>query len=288
MIVSYFPGCTLRSRARGLDVATRVSLAALGVELAELPRWTCCGAVFPLVQNNYMGMIAAARILADAAKEGDGRLVTVCSFCFNVLKRVNYAVQNKPEARSKLNTYLEEEYAGETRVVHPLELVRDGIGFVTLNSKVNGKLAGLKVACYYGCMLVRPAVEMGFGCPENPSLMEEFTAALGAEPVEFPGKTKCCGSYQLLNSYDLVIRRARDILLSAVRQKAQAVITSCPLCQFNLDRAQEIIAREDEGFLKVPVLYFTHLLGTALDLPAHAIGLEENYVDPVTLLSIKS
>ncbi|MHB8986966.1 MAG: CoB--CoM heterodisulfide reductase iron-sulfur subunit B family protein [Eubacteriales bacterium] len=288
MVVSYFPGCTLHSRARGLDVATRASLAALGVELAELPRWTCCGAVFPLTQDNYMGMIAAARILGDAAKEGDGRLVTVCSFCFNVLKRVNYAIKNKPEARIKLNTYLEEDYAGETRVVHPLELLRDGTGFDVLHSKVNGKFAGLKVACYYGCMLVRPAEEMEFGSPENPSIMEEFTAALGAEPVEFSSKTKCCGSYQLLNSYDLVVGRARDILLSVVRQKAQAVITSCPLCQFNLVRAQAKIAGEDDGFKKIPVLYFTQLLGAALDLPAHALGLEENYVDPGHLLSIKN
>lgn len=284
MSIPYFPGCTLHEKAKGLDSSTRESMAALGLELAELPEWTCCGTVFPLAQDNYIGMVAAARILASAAKQGDGRLVTVCSFCFNVLKRVNYAVKNNEEVRNKLNVYLEENYSGETRLVHPLELLRDDVGFEGLKSKVNGKLKGMKVACYYGCMLTRPAEEMEFGGAENPIIMDEMALALGIEPVDIPFKTRCCGSYQLLKTYDLVVARSREILDSATVRGAQAIITSCPLCQFNLDWIQDKIAREDSGFTKIPVLYFTQLLGLALGVPAEKLGFDRHYVDPSPLL----
>lgn len=284
MSVPYFPGCTLYTKAKGLDSSTRASLAALGLELAELPEWTCCGTVFPLAQDNYMGMVAAARILANAAKQEDGRLVTVCSFCYNVLKRVNYAVKNNEEARQKLNTYLEEDYQGETQLVHPLELVRDEVGFEALRGKVNTKLKGLKVACYYGCMLTRPAAEMNFGAAENPTVMDEMVEALGAEPVEFPYKTKCCGSYQLLKTYELVVNRVKEILEAAKNSGAQAIITSCPLCQFNLDWIQEKMAREESGFETLPVLYFTQLLGLALDVAEETLGFDQHYVDPKPLV----
>lgn len=284
MSIPYFPGCTLYTKAKGLDSSTRESLAALGLELAELPEWTCCGTVFPLAQDNYMGMVAAARILANAAKQEDGRLVTVCSFCYNVLKRVNYAIKNNEEARMKLNNYLEENYAGETRLVHPLELLRDDVGFDSLRNKVNGKLKGMKVACYYGCMLSRPAAEMEFGEAENPTVMDEMALALGVEPIDFPYKTKCCGSYQLLKTYELVIKRVREILDGAKAGGAQAIITSCPLCQFNLDWIQEKIAKEDGDFSQIPVLYFTQLLGLALNVPAEKLGFDQHYVDPKPLL----
>lgn len=123
-------------------------LAALGLDLVELPEWTCCGTVFPLSRDNYMGMVASARILANAAKQGDGRLVTVCSFCYNVLKRVNVAIKNDLETRTKLIGYLEEDYSGELKVLHPLELLRDDIGFEALGQRATQRLNSLKVACY--------------------------------------------------------------------------------------------------------------------------------------------
>lgn len=285
MRIPYFPGCTLYSRAKNLDDSTRAALAVLGVELAELPQWTCCGVTFPLAQDNYIGLVASARILANAAKAGDGRLVTVCSFCYNVLKRVNYAIKNNPEAKEKLNNYLEENYQGETSVVHPLEVIRNEVGLKNLANKTGGRLKGLKVACYYGCMLVRPAAEVAFGDPENPVLMEELVAALGAEPVDFPWKTKCCGSYQLLNASDLVADRVRDIVDAALAGGARAIVTNCPLCQFNLDWGQKKLVPQNNGRPKIPVLYFTQLLGAALELPTEKLGFRQHYVDPWPLLS---
>ncbi|WP_027356300.1 CoB--CoM heterodisulfide reductase iron-sulfur subunit B family protein [Desulfofundulus thermocisternus] len=284
MKIPYFPGCTLHSKARGLDETTRGSLAALGVELVELPEWTCCGTVFPLAQDNYIGMVAAARILANAAKMEGGKLATVCSFCYHVLKRVNYAIKNNPEARKKLNDYLEENYGGEIETIHPLEICKEIIGLDAIREKLKRKLKGLKVACYYGCMLVRPAAEMNFDHPENPTIMEELISALGAEVVEYPGKTTCCGSYQVLNDMSLVKQKVKEILYSASARGAEAIITSCPLCQFNLDWMQEKLAEENNGFSKVPVLYFTQLLGLTLGLPEESLRLDEHYVDPKPLL----
>lgn len=285
MKIPYFPGCTLHVKARSFDETTRITLAAFGLELAELPEWTCCGTVFPLARDNYMGMVAAARILANAAKQGGGRLVTVCSFCYNVLKRVNAAVKNVPEVRAKLNEYLEEDYGGDLAVVHPLELLRDEVGFEVLGRRVKGRLHGLKTACYYGCLLTRPADEMGFGDPENPVLMDEFAAALGVEPVDFSCRTRCCGSYQLLHNAELVAGRVREIVSAAANCGARVIITSCPLCQFNLDWGQARLATEDESFARLPVLYFTQFLALALGTPAGELGLERHYVDPRPLVS---
>jgi heterodisulfide reductase subunit B len=254
------------------------------VELAELSQWTCCGVVFPLAQDNYIGMVAGARILANAVREGDGRLVTVCSFCYNVLSRVNYAIKNNQEARKKLNDYLEENYTGEIKLVHPLELCRDEIGFNIIREKITSGLKGLKVACYYGCMLVRPVNEMNFDDAENPLIMDELAAALGAEAVDFHNKTRCCGSYQILNEYDLVLERMQNIISSASAKGAEAIITSCPLCQFNLDWPQEKIVQKNPDFKKIPVLYFSQLLGLALGLPVENLRFDQHYVNPGPLL----
>ncbi|MGB9803266.1 CoB--CoM heterodisulfide reductase iron-sulfur subunit B family protein [Desulfofundulus sp.] len=284
MRIPYFPGCTLHSKAKGLDDSTRGSLAALGVELNELSQWTCCGTVFPLAQDNYIGMVAAARILANAAREGGGKLVTVCSFCYHVLKRVNNVIKNNLEARRKLNDYLEENYTGDIRPVHPLEICKEDVGFDTIRNKVTRSLDGLKVACYYGCMLVRPASEMNFDDPENPTIMEELVSALGAEVIEYPNKTTCCGSYQILHDNALVMQKVEEILQSATNRGAEAIVTSCPLCQFNLDWFQKKILQKKNSFKTIPVLYFTQLLGLALELPQEKLGLEQHYVDPRPLL----
>lgn len=282
MNIPYFPGCTLYGKAKNLDTSTRAAMAALGVELAELPRWTCCGAVTPLARDNYMGMVAAARILAGAAKTGD-RLATVCSFCYNVLKQVNHLIKSDAETKRKLNDYLEEDYRGELRVVHPLEICRGEVDLRSAVAGASGYLRGLKVACYYGCTLLRP-LEVALDETENPTVMEEMVGALGAEAVYYPLRTACCGSYQVVHEGALVAQKVKEIVLSAAAAGAEVIITSCPLCQFNLDWWQERYSREGGGFRPVPVLYFTQLLGLSLGVPIEALGLEQHLVDPRPLL----
>jgi heterodisulfide reductase subunit B len=182
---SYFPGCTLSTKARNLDQSFRESAHILGLGLRDLPDWTCCGASFPLAADATMGFLPPARMLARAGEIGTP-LVTLCSICYNVLKRTNHVISKDAVVRDRLNAHLETSYDGGARVVHLLEILRDDLGFETLAARVTRRLEGLRLAAYYGCMLLRPAAEMAFDDKENPSIFESFLSALGAEAVPFP------------------------------------------------------------------------------------------------------
>lgn len=186
MVYSYFPGCTLKTKAKDLDAYARRSAEALGVTLEELPEWQCCGAVYPIAQDEIATRLSSVRAL-NSAKELGRPLLTLCSACHHVIKRVNEDMRANEDIRGKANRYLElaEPYAGETRVVHYLEMLRDDVGFVELKKKVVNPLKGRKIAAYYGCLLLRPNDVMQFDNPENPTILEDFIRAIGAEPGGF-------------------------------------------------------------------------------------------------------
>ena len=172
MVYSYFPGCTLKTKAKDLDAYARRSAEALGVTLEELPEWQCCGAVYPIAQDEIATRLSSVRAL-NSAKELGRPLLTLCSACHHVIKRVNEDMRANEDIRGKANRYLElaEPYAGETRVVHYLEMLRDGVGFAELKKKVVNPLKGRKIAAYYGCLLLRPNDVMQFDNPENPTIL---------------------------------------------------------------------------------------------------------------------
>ncbi len=257
MIYSYYPGCTLKTKAKELDRYARSSAQALGIELAELPEWQCCGAVYPMARDEIATRLSSVRALVSARDLGQD-LVTLCSACHHVIKRVNHDMALDEDIRTKVNNYLDlpEPYAGETRVLHYLELLRDVVGFDELKKKVTNPLKGRKIAAYYGCLLLRPSKELGFDNPENPSIMEDFIRALGAEPVIYAYRNECCGGYVTLENNALAQKKCNAIMASARDGGAEAVITACPLCMYNLD------ANATEG--KLPVHYFTELLAEAL------------------------
>ncbi len=182
MEIPYFPGCTLRTKAKGFDNSARASMRALGIELVELADWNCCGATFPLSVDNLLALSGPARVLVSARAEGE-RLAVACSACYNVLKRTNRLFREDPESREKLNLFIEADYQGDLKVVHLLELLRDEIGFEEVGAAVKKPLEGLRVAPYYGCMLLRPPKEVAFDDPENPQVMDELLRSLGAEVV---------------------------------------------------------------------------------------------------------
>ncbi|MBN2706801.1 MAG: CoB--CoM heterodisulfide reductase iron-sulfur subunit B family protein [Deltaproteobacteria bacterium] len=287
MKYTYFPGCTLYTKAKKLDDAGRECSRRLGFELDELPDWTCCGATFPLVNDYHIAMSGPTRILADTHQRGDDKLVTLCSVCFNVLKRTNQVMRTDEERRAKITDFIERDYHGEVDVLHYLQVLRDEIGFEALREKVVKPLTGLKVACYYGCLLLRPVKEIGLDVMENPTIFEDFVRALGAEAVDFPYKIECCGAFQAVHSMATATRCSRDILRNASANGADLVITTCPLCQFNLDDRQPEIVKVDPAFKNVPVVYFTQLLALALDLDPAELGFERNLVDPLPRLRAK-
>ncbi|HOB88825.1 MAG: CoB--CoM heterodisulfide reductase iron-sulfur subunit B family protein [Bacillota bacterium] len=277
MVYSYFPGCTLRAKARGFESSTLASCKVLGVCLEELEEWQCCGAAFPLQIDNSFPLVSPTRALISAKKAGRD-LVTLCSACLNVLKRTNHVMRADLDRREKVCAFIEEEYSGEVEILHLLEVLRDRIGFEALARKVVVPLSGLSVAAYYGCLLLRPPEEVGIDDPEAPTILEEFLSALGCDPVDYPYKTECCGSYVLLQPGEAALSPSRLVVESAKSRGAQVIVTSCPLCQFNLDYAQSGNAeRMDYG---LPVLYFTQLLAIALGLGEESLNFEEHIVPP--------
>lgn len=256
----YYPGCTLHEKARDYDTSGRAAAHALGIELEEMPDWSCCGTVFPLTTVDLVGLVAPVRTLAEARRLGRGEIVTLCSFCYNVLKRANHAMRNGHEKRRRINAYLQgedyPEYTGETEVLHLLEVLRDRLGFDALREKVRRPLEGMRVAPYYGCLLLRPGQEIGMDDPENPTILEEMLAALGCEVVEFPHKVECCGSYIGISAPEVAREASLQILQMARDLGAESLALACPLCAYNLGQAQDGT---------IPVLYFTQLLGQALE-----------------------
>ena len=261
---SYYPGCTLKTTATVLDESALKSAEALGIELAEQEEWQCCGAVFPLSTDEIASYLSSVRSLAAAAEDGE-KLVTLCAACHHVIKRANHVMKTNGEVRDKANNYLqlEEYYSGQGEVIHYLEMLRDELGFEQLAEKIKKPLEGRKVAAYYGCLLLRPGKVMEFDNAENPSIMEDFIKALGADPVDYPYRTECCGVYLSVNNEDIATGMVKKIINSAVRHGAEVMINACPLCHYNLIELQD---KTPEGEPVMPVYYFTELLEEALGL----------------------
>jgi len=254
----YFPGCTLKGQAKNMEDTTLSSARALGIELEELPDWQCCGAVYPLYEDELISLLSPVRTLAAA--EGEP-LVSLCAACHHVLKRAQALMQRNEDARTKVTDYLEVDYSGEGRVLHFLEVLRDDLGFDKLKEMIKKPLEGKKVAAYYGCLLLRPSREMQFDDPENPTIMEDFLEALGAEVVKSPYRTECCGAY-LSVTEEGVARDTVDKIINSVRNAgAEALITACPLCSYNLENCAK-----DEGKEPIKIYYFSELLAEAMGL----------------------
>ena len=283
--IPYFPGCTLNTTAKGFDASLRASAGALGVDLVEMPEWNCCGATFPLLADNILDLTGPASVLVAARELGE-RVAVACTTCYNVLRRTNLAIQTDEDKRQKLNLFLEAEFDDDLQVVDILQVLRDEIGFEKISQRVARPLVGLKVAAYYGCMVLRPASEVAYDDPENPRTLDELLIALGAESVEYPHKSECCGSYLTVVSAETSAEMTRTILSSAEKNGAQLIATNCPLCQFNLDSQQAEISRRHSGFRTIPVMYFSQLLGIALGLDADDFGWERHSVDPRPILDL--
>lgn len=258
MVFSYYPGCTLKTKGKALDISARACAEALGFTLEELPDWQCCGAVYPQATDEIATRLSSTRALATAKAKGQ-ELVTLCSACHHVIKRVNGDLQKNEDIRFKVNNYLKLDtpYEGETTVLHYLEVLRDRIGFDNLKAAVKNPLTGRKIGAYYGCLLLRPGKEMQMDDPENPTILEDFIRALGAEPVYYAQRNECCGGYQTLENKPQAQKRATTVVDNAATAGAEMLITACPLCLYNLTQNAQN---------PLPVKYFTELLAEALGL----------------------
>lgn len=283
MEIPYYPGCTLNTKAKGFDNSARASARELGLELVELEEWNCCGATFPLLVDNMLDLAGPAQVLISARQAGQ-RLAVACSTCYNVLKRTNRVIREDEDSREKLNFFLEADYGGDLEVLDLLQILRDEIGFDNVKEAVKRPLSGLKVAAYYGCMVLRPPAEVAYDDPENPHALDDLITALGAEAVDYSHQGECCGAYLAVKSAEVTAEMSFTILALAQRSGAELMVANCPLCQFNLDRMQKTMGSRHTGFQPIPVLYFTQLLGIALGLDSEGFELDRHYVDPRSLL----
>ena len=255
MKVSYYPGCTLRTKAKQLDLYARKSAEALGITMEEIENWQCCGGVFTTAKDEIATKLSSVRALSEAAKK-EQILVTVCSACHNVIKQTNHAMQNDADFAMHVNRYMApESYDGSARVLHYLEMLRDVVGFDTLKEKVVNPLSGKKIAAYYGCLLLRPGQTMQMDDVENPTILEDFIRALGAEPVIYAQRNECCGGYVAMEDPASAQKKSKKVLNSAASHGAEIIVTACPLCRYNLEK---------NGESEMPVIYFTELLAEAL------------------------
>lgn len=269
MKYAYYPGCSLRSSGRAFDESLVKLFAALDIELEELDDWNCCGATAYMSVDEVSAAGLASRNLALAERSGLPVAVP-CAGCYGTLRKAAHLHRAIPTIRQKVDRGLEAiglRYEGRADVRHPLQILAQDLGPKAIRAKVKVPLKGLKVACYYGCKLVRP--EAPFDDMHDPQTMETLFKSVGARNIEFGMKTACCGGSLTGTIPDVGLGLSRNILYDAQRRGADVIATACPLCQFNLECYQDSMP----GIKPIPILYFSQLLGLAIGLSAADMAL---------------
>lgn len=278
MTYLYYPGCSLESSARSYDVSTRWVFHRLNLNLQELEDWNCCGATMYMSIKETISLAFSARNLAIAEKN-NGEVVAPCSSCYTILNKTNRVLQENFILKAKVNQSLKRaglEYRGTVRVRHPLDVLVNDVGFEKIKAKTVRPLKGIRIAPYYGCQIVRP--EGFFDDRENPIAMDELFASLGAAIVPYPVKLRCCGGMLMTTFPDVALALNLEILEAAEAEKADVIVTTCPLCQINLDAYQDKINKKFGTHFRLPVMFFTQLLALSLGADRYEIRLKENVV----------
>jgi len=277
---AYYPGCSLEKTQRGYDQSVREVFKALGQELVEIEDWNCCGATVYMSVKETVSLAVSARNLALAERMGLD-IVAPCSSCFTVLSKTNRVLNEIPEMHKDVNEALAEaglSYGGKTRVRHPLDILMNDIGIEAILRKSQRSLEGLRIAPYYGCQIVRP--EKGFDDREDPVLLDRMFSKCGGEIVYFPMKVRCCGGMLMTTFEETALKLNKELLACAQQNKADVIVTTCPLCHFNLEGYQDKINKIYQTKFGMPILYFTQLLGIVLGLSERSIGLDSAFIPP--------
>ncbi len=278
MKIIYYPGCTLKTKAKNLGDTAVAAMNLLGIELEELTRWNCCGAVYSLADDDLIHQVAPVRILVRAMEQGGGKLVTLCSMCYNTLARANLIMKNDEEKRNTINNFMDEEkdYNGEVEVIHLLSYLNENVGWDAIKEKVKAPLKGLNIAPYYGCTLQRPR-EVGIEAPGSFQLMTDLLSTLGANTIQISEADLCCGSYQIIGNPEAAGNNSEKIVKSATKAGADALSMSCPLCEYNIGKKQA----------GLPTFYFTQLLAIALGVAPEDCHFELNHKSSLELLKTR-
>ena len=275
MRIGYYPGCSLLGSSREFDESVRALASALGLELVQVPDWNCCGASSAHVLDHKLSLALPARILAQAEAAGLTEVLAPCAACYNRLTSARDALEKDPALAKEIEGVIELPVTGNVRIVNILEVLD------RFKDVLPGRITAPyqhKVACYYGCLLVRPPKVVQFDRPEDPQSMDRLMAAAGATSLDWNFKTECCGAAFSVTRTDLVAKLSGRILESAVKAGAEAIIVACPMCQSNLDMRRP----ESNAYLgadcQIPVLFITQALGLAMGLDANQLGLQRHMV----------
>lgn len=275
----YYPGCSASATGKPYEASLTAVLDVLKVPYTELNGWNCCGATAYMAIDELKAFALASRNLALAEKQvgenGPIDMIAPCAACYLVLNKTHHYRQEFPNIREQLDSALESidlTYSGRVRMRHPLDVLVNDIGLDAIKKQVKRPLSGIKVACYYGCQIVRPYAE--FDDQNYPHTMDDLLRALGAEPVEWPLRTRCCGGSLSGTIEEVGLRLSYILLQEAQKQGANVIATACPLCQFNLECRQDYMNSHFEKKTDIPVAFFSQLLGMALGLPDSKLGMK--------------
>jgi heterodisulfide reductase subunit B len=277
MDIGYYPGCALHGSSNDYEASVRTCLAALEVRLRELDDWICCGATAAHSLNHELSIALPARNLALAERSGLADLLAPCPMCSMELIKAARTLRGDPACRERMSEVIELGLEGGTCVLNLIEVFQK-IGLDRIKSAVTRKLESIRAACYYGCLLTRPAEVVRFDDCEHPSSMETLLAALGANTVEWNYKTECCGAGMSMANEDTVLELSHKILTNAAAHGANCVVVACPMCHVNLDMKQEDIERRYSVRHQMMIYYLSDLVGMAIGLKEDALGIDRHFV----------
>ena len=284
MKYAYYPGCASDSTAREQHASCVAVARSLGIDLAEIAGWICCGTTPAHQTDRVLAASLPAANLVRAQKMGLDIVVT-CAACYSMLKMANHEVLNYPKVREHVNEVLGQDYDGSVRVRHFVEVLLEDVEIDRIKKALKHSLNGLKVACYYGCLLVRPPEVNQFDDPENPTSLDRLVTAMGGESLDWPHKVECCGGSLSLTRTDVVVKLSDAVLTMARGAGAECVAVACPMCQINLDLRQSDIKKETGRDHNLPIIYITQLLGLCLGIAADELGLKKLMVSPESIVN---
>jgi len=284
MKYAYYPGCSLHSTAKEYDSSLRAVCEKVGIELEEMKNWICCGSSWAHATSRLLSLALPLKNLAEVEKSGFEEVVVPCAACFSRFKIGWHEIDNEPQLAAEVEGIIEHKFKDGVKVYHPLDVLSRDAELSKLDQLVKNDLSGLKVVCYYGCLLTRPPKATQFDDCEYPQSMDKILQAVGVPTLDWSYKTDCCGASFALTRTEIVLKLSRDILEGAKAVGADAIAVACPMCHANLDTRQEEIEEEYQTTYHLPILYFTQLMGLALGIPAEKLLLKRHLVDTEEVL----
>jgi len=283
--LTYYPGCSSHGTSLEYDHTMRITLKSLDVAVQDMTDWNCCGATSAHVMTENLALALPLRNLIMAEKVSNDPMVISCAACYSRMKATKIEMDSKPDLRKKINTTVEEgTYMGTVDVKSLLQYCYEDVGIDEIKLRVKKPLWGLKVACYYGCLLTRPKHIANFDSAEYPMSMDHIVEALGAKAVDFDYKTECCGASFSISNTELVVELTGKILEVAKEAGADIIAVACPMCQSNLDMRQFQIEKSRGEKFDIPVVYITQLMALAFGHPVSELKLSRHIVPAEPML----